>query len=452
MVTPAVGRAFGRQASRVHSTNPMMARRVLAPLLAAFMVGVGATFGYGFYLVFRSAQPQRSAGRPSSAPALTGVELQAGLQQAGQSLKSGKVEQAILAYRRILAQVSSVEAHLGLAQAELRAGREALGAREFERVLELDPRNPTALRQLGRIGAREPRTWAQAEERYRAYLALEPNDAEARLALARLLAWQGKSAAACEMFSDHRVGPRMSLDDRRSYAFALAATGRTRDAEALIRQLLAAQPGDHEMEAQLAGIYASRREWKAAVPLYRSLVQRRPDDPRLQLAYGHGLAALGHTSAAVEPLGNAVRAMPADADAGLAYARALRAVGDSNSAAREFERVLTLRPGTAAVRRELGDLLMERREYRSAEKHYREALDGGLRDVRLLASLAGALDANGKPQEAVPLAEEAYARRPTSRLGFELAKLYQKVGRARDAARLLQKIERDAGRADRSRE
>jgi Flp pilus assembly protein TadD len=416
------------------------------------MLGVGATFGYGFYLVFRAAQPQRSPRRPSSAPALTGVELQAELQQAGQSLKAGKVEQAILAYRRILAQVSSVEAHLGLAEAELRAGREALAAREFERVLELDQRNPTALRQLGRIGAREPGTWVQAEERYRAYLALKPDDAEARLALARLLAWQGKSAAACEMFSDRRVEPRMSLEDRRSHAFALAATGRARDAEVLIRQLLASQPGDHELEAQLAGIYASRRDWKAAVPLYRSLVQRRPDDPHLQLAYGHGLAALGDTSAAVEPLGNAARAMPADADAGLAYARALRAVGDANAAVREFERVLTLQPANAAVRRELGDLLMERRDYGGAEKHYRAALDLGLHDVRLLASLAGALDANGKPQEAVPLAEEAYARQPTSRLGFELAKLYQKVGRARDAARLLQKIERDAGRADRSRE
>lgn len=430
----------------------MTARQVLAPLLATFMLAVGATFGYGFYLVFRTAQPQRNSGRPSSAPALTGVELQADLQQAGQSLTSGKVEQAILAYRRILAQVSSLEAHLGLAEAELRAGREALAAREFERVLELEPRNPTALRQLGRIGAREPRTWAHAEERYRAYLAVKPGDAEARLALARLLAWQAKSAAACEMFSDRRVAPLMTLDDRRSYAFALAATGRTREAEALTRELLALQPGDHDLEAQLAGLYASRRDWRAAVPLYRLLVQRRPDDPRLQLAYGRGLAALGDTSAAVEPLGKAARAMPADADAVLAYARALRAVGHADAAVREFERVLTLRPANAAVRRELGDLLMERRDHRGAEKHYRAALDLGLRDVRLLAALAGALDANGKSQEAVPLAEEAYARRPTSRAGFELAKLYQKVGRARDAARLLQEIERDSGRADRTRE
>jgi len=429
----------------------MMARQILAPLLATFMLGVGATFGYGFYLVFRTAQPQRSAGRPSSGPALTTVELQTELQQAGHSLKAGKVEQAILAYRRVLAEVPSVDAHLGLADAELRAGRETLAAREFERVLELDRRNPTALRQLGAIGSREPRTWALAEERYRAYLAVKPDDAEARLALARLLAWQAKSAAACEMYSDRRVAPLMTVDDRRSYAFALAATGRTREAETLTRELLVLQPGDHDLTAQLAGMYAARREWKAAVPLYRSLVQRRPDDPRLQLAYGHGLAALGDTSAAVEPLGKAARAMPADADAGLAYARALRAVGDADGAVREFERVLTVGPRSAAVRRELGDLLMERRDYGGAERHYRVALDLGVRDVRLLASLAGALDANGKPEEAVPLAEEAYARRPTSRLGFELAKLYQKIGRARDAARLLQKIERDSGRMDRSR-
>jgi len=430
----------------------MTARQLIAPFLAVFAVNVCATFGYGFYLVFRSAQPPARAGRPPRLPALTTAELRARLQEAEQSLKAGKVEQAILAYRRILAHVPSAEAQLGLAEAELRAGREPLAAREFERVLELDERNPTALRQLGRIGAREPRTWIDAEERYRAYLALRPDDAEARLALARLLAWQGKAAAAVEMFSDRRVQARMGLEDRRSYALALAATGRAREAEVLIRQLLAAHPGDHDLEAQLAGIYASRGDWKDAVPLYRSLVQRRPQDPRLQLAYGHGLAALGEASAAVGPLGAAARAMPANADAGLAYARALRAAGDADSAAREFERVMPLQADSAAAHREFGDLLMERRDYREAEKRYRAALDRGLRDVRLLVSLAGALDANGKPQEAVPLMEEAYARRPTPRLGFELAKLYQRVGRARDAARLLQRIERDSAQGDRGKE
>jgi thioredoxin-like negative regulator of GroEL len=54
---------------------------------------------------------------------------------------------------------------------------------------------------------------------------------------------------------------------------------------------------------------------------------------------------------------------------------------------------------------------------------------------------AGALQASGKPAEAAPLLEEAYRLQPTDRLAFDLARLYQRLGRNRDALRLLNQIE-----------
>jgi Flp pilus assembly protein TadD len=159
--------------------------------------------------------------------------------------------------------------------------------------------------------------------------------------------------------------------------------------------------------------------------------------------------ALNDAPAAVEPLGKAARAIPNDAEAALAYARALRAIDDHKAASREFERTLVLRPTDAAAAREHGDLLIERRDYRGAEKRYRQAFDHGLRDVRLLAGLAGALQANGKNEEAVPMLEQAYSLQPTDRLAFELARLYERVGRAREASRLLQKVESRSGQSSR---
>lgn len=427
----------------------MNVRRLISSALAIFAVIVVLAFGYGFTLLLRTGFRSHATGSKSNAPRLSAADVQALLTQARQTARAGRVEQALVTYRRILADVPSVEAQLGLAEAELEAGREDVAVREFERVLDQDEGNATALARLARLYAADRNSWPQAEDRYRRYVALRPQDADALLALARLLAWREKPAEAVELFSGETVQTRMSFDDQRTYALALIAAGGTEDGERRVRKLLGMRPDDDELLAQLAGLHASRQEWKVAVPIYRALVQRRPADARLQLSYGHGLMALDDAPSAVEPLGKAARSLPQDAEAALAYARALRAIEDDQAASREFERVLSLRPRDAGVAREYGDLLMQNRDYRGAEKRYRHAFEHGLRDVRLLSGLAGALQANGKPEEAVPILEQAYSLQDTDRLAFELARLYERVGRPRDASRMLRKLESQSGRSSR---
>jgi len=135
--------------------------------------------------------------------------------------------------------------------------------------------------------------------------------------------------------------------------------------------------------------------------------------------------------------------MPSNAEAGLALARALRGAGDLKKADGQLDRVLRLLDSEAGVEREYADLLMERTNYAKAVAYYRRALDHGLRDERLLAGLAGALSAGGKPKEALPYLEEAYAVRRSDRLGFDLAQLYRRLGRNERALQLLAEIERE---------
>jgi len=75
-----------------------------------------------------------------------------------------------------------------------------------------------------------------------------------------------------------------------------------------------------------------------------------------------------------------------------------------------------------------------------SEKYYKTAYKSGLCDERLLVGLGGALRGNGKSKEALPLMQHAYKRQPTDRLAFELAKLYQKLGRNEKALELLNRI------------
>jgi tetratricopeptide (TPR) repeat protein len=421
----------------------MSARRLLAASLVLFLSVVGTSFAYGVLLLVRGpSRPSDSTeGRPLPLP----PDVAALLERSNERLKSGDVEQALLGYRRVLAQGPHLEAQLGLAEGEWRAGRQDVAIGEYERVLSLDPRNRTALRRLAQAYAGRRETWERAEALYREYLAQVSGDAEAWLNLARVLTWRGRHDAAAEVYARVDLQPLLTAEDRRSYALGLAAIGRGKEAEPMLAALARSNPADVDVSLTLGGLHASRADWGPALPLYRAALERRPDDPQANLTYGQGLLALQDYKAAVEPLQKAARALPSRPEVVLAFARALRGAGDLKRADAQFERAVALLGADPSVEREYGDLLVERKRYSEAVRHYRGALDHGLKDERLLAGIAGALSAGGKPAEALPYLEEAYALRPDPRLGMDLARLYKRLGRSDRALEILAQIERGQG-------
>jgi tetratricopeptide (TPR) repeat protein len=142
----------------------------------------------------------------------------------------------------------------------------------------------------------------------------------------------------------------------------------------------------------------------------------------------------------LKPLEKARNALQPNGEAQLGYARALKGSGNLKKAAKEFARV-AVNSRDSGIVREYADLLLEKHDYRQAEKFYKEALGLGLRDTRLLAGLAGALRGDGKHREALPYLEQIYAAEPSDRVAFELATSLQKVGRNKEALALLAKID-----------
>lgn len=413
-------------------------RRVFTASFAVFGVVVSSSFAYGVYLLAQVPRTPPRAPRAEPQPA----DVAALLGRGKAHLEKKEVEQALVAFRRVLFARPSLEAQLGLAEGERMAGREELAAAEYDRVLRLEAREPTALRELARIRSGRRETWPQAEAHYRLYLAIRPDDARAQLGLARLLAWQERPGEAIEIYPRPAVEPLLTPGDRRDFALALVTAGRHEEAEGRLETLLAATPGDHDVALALAGLRASRGDWETALPLYRAVLDSRPDDPAVNRAYGLGLLARREYAAALGPLGRAVRSRPEDAPATLAYARAARAARRSDLADAQFDRAVALDPDNAPAAREYADLLAERRNYRKAEGLYRRAHAAGVRDDGLLLGFAGVLTANEKPGEAVPLLEQVYARRPTDRLAFDLARLHRKLGNHARALELLADIER----------
>jgi tetratricopeptide (TPR) repeat protein len=416
------------------------ARALIAVFLFVFSGIVSASFGYGLLLLWRG--PSRPATGAPRLPAALPPDVVALLERSADQMKQGAVEQAILGYRRVLTLGPSLDAQLGLAEGEWRAGREDAATGEYERVLRLAPHNPAALQRLAQAYAGRRETWERSEALYREYLAQAPGDAQAWLGLGRVLSWRGNAAAAVEVYAREDVQPLLSAEDRRNHALALVRTGRREQAEPMLAGIARSNPADVDVAMSLAGVHASRRDWEQSLPLYKAALERRPEDPAANLAYGQGLLALKEYQAALPPLEKATRAMPSNGEAGLALARALRGAGELKKADGQFERLVPLLDGDASVEREYADLLMQRKNHGKAVAYYRRALDHGLKDERLLAGLAGALSADGKPREALPYLEEAYAMRRSDRLAFDLAQLYRRLGQNERALQLLATIER----------
>jgi tetratricopeptide (TPR) repeat protein len=421
----------------------MSVRHTIAAFLGVFLSVVCASFAYGVLLLVRG--PSRALEAAEVRPAPLPPDVAALLERSDQRLKKGEVEQAILGYRRVLALGPHLEALLGLAEGEWRAGRQDVAVGECERVLRLDPLNKTALQRLAHAYAGRRETWDRSEALYRAYLAQVPGDAEAWLGLARVLSWRGRLDAAAEVYARADLQPLLTAEDRRNYALDLAAIGRGNEAEPILADLARSNPADVDVALTLGGLHSSRADWGAALPLYRVALEHRPDDPQANLTYGQALLALENYKAALGPLDRAARALPSHPEAILAYARALRGAGDLKRADAQFERVVALLGADSSVEREYGDLLMERSRYPQAVSYYRRALDHGLKDETLLAGIARALSASGKPGEALPYLEEAYALRPSGRLGLELARLYKRLGRNGRALEILGEIEHGPG-------
>ncbi len=421
----------------------MSFRKILHSGIFLLAVVLIVSYAYAAYMLYVQVRPHSPAELKASTVPSREVPVEALIKDADQKLQKHDVEQALVEYRKALsAEPKSLNAQLGLARGEYLAGREEVSAREFEKALSLAPKDDSALLQVARIYSHRSATWAQAESRYKAYLALKPDDAEAQLELARVSAWRGNSKEAIELFSRKPVAHLMNYSDSRAFVFGLIKSGRTDEALSVLKGVTESHPSDWEMQLQLADLYAKREDWPNALATYRQLMSRRPHDARIALDYGLALLANRNYKAALAPLAQALAADPSSREAALAHARALKGVGDLKAAAREFDRIVPGYTNNAAILREYGDLLMETRNYRKSEKYYRMAYDRGLRDERLLIGLAGAMRGRGRDKEALPYLEEAYRLHPSDRLAFELAQAYRKAGKYDRALALLNKIEK----------
>ncbi|MDR2674121.1 MAG: tetratricopeptide repeat protein [Opitutaceae bacterium] len=297
---------------------------------------------------------------------------------------AGRTAEAAEQFRRAIAlRPNHAFAHLNLgvalmldpraASAAGAASRGATAARDGGAA----PADDTARRALADDAARRAEAARQAEHHFRAALAAEPGNTDARVNLGKLLADSGRAAEAMEHYRAALAGDPAAQDARVNLAALLAAGGREAEGAALLREALAAEPGLAEAHYHLGLVLDKSGARREAEAEFRAAARLKPGMAAAHLALGNCLARRG------------------DAGAESCYREALR-----------------LDPKLAEAWYALGNGFAKQERFSEAMEAYRKALQLDPAHVQALNNLGNCQLVTGRVREAVETYEEVLRRRP----------------------------------------
>ncbi len=345
----------------------------------------------------------------------------------------------------------------------------------FARAVELDPAEPAVSIAHGDVLVRLGR-FAEADERYRAALALDSGSSHALLGLARSALGRGEEAPATELLEraaaaaphhgevqellarvyqrlsrpedaerarlragagfrasraadPHLAAVRAEAVNSRAYTERgqrLAEAGRFAEAETELRRVLEIRPGNARDHSNLGGALAGQGKLVEAVAEYRKALAIDPDDTYALNNLGLALAGQGDLEAAAAQLARAIEIDSTYADAhrnlGLVRARQSR----PEEAIAHYRAAIAANPSLARAHNDLGTALAQRGALDDAVEQWRQALAVDPRELSALYNLAIALVQKGEHREAIDWLRHGLETAPNSSrlvslLAWELA-------------------------------
>lgn len=281
----------------------------------------------------------------------------------------------------------------------------------YREWLAFNPDDPEALHLLA-ILRRQRNDLGEALTLARKAVDLVPDRANYQLTLAGLLLHARDFDAAVQGFetalrlNPNLVGAALGLAQialwRRDFEGAQTALGRAERIE----------PEHPQVQYQKANLAQARGDHERAVRLFLDLARRAPKEASLHANLAHSFVALGQTGFAEQALRNAVELKPNYVAARISLAQLLLREGRPAEAWPEFETALEHHPdhplalaGRADLRRARGDLA-------GALEDYRKAHDNAPDVASITSSLILTLAASGEPDQARELLTQSLQRLP----------------------------------------
>jgi tetratricopeptide (TPR) repeat protein len=336
-----------------------------------------------------------------------------------------------------------VASHAGRAKEFLKEQRPDLAIGEFRAIVALDPDNVDARGNLGVLlffqGA-----YSDAIPQLKAALKLQPTlwKIQAVLGMAERRTGDSKSALsdlekAFPMVQEQKIQIEAGMELIEIHT----AAGDLDKAAATASTLRTRYPADIEV---LYAAYRTYSDLASESMLSLSLVA--PESARMHQLMAHELERHGDNEAAIKNYREALKLDPTLPGLHFELAELLNASSvatEQREAEGEYKAALSVNPLDERAEFRLGDISSQRGDTQAAYAHYSRAVQLQPSDAEANTGLAKVLIVLHQPDKAEPLLRRALQLDPTSAAAhFRLATLYRQAGRTEDAKHELEEYQK----------
>ena len=336
-----------------------------------------------------------------------------------------------------------VEEHTRKAQEYLRENKPDLAVPEFKAIVALEPNNVDARGNLGVLLSFQG-AYAEAIPQLRAALKLQPAlwKIQALLGMAEKRTGDIKSAlgdleTAFPELKEQKIRIETGMELIDTYSKA----GDLEKAAATVSVLRELDPTNVEI------VYTAYRIYSDLVDESRlSLFVVAPNSARTHQMMAHELARQGKADEAIANYREALKIDPKLPGLHFELAEMLNSSTIPNGrqeAESEYRAALAVNPWDERSECRLGDLAALQGDPKAANEHYERALKLQPNDAEANIGLAKTLMSMNQSGKALPLLEHAVKLDPTSAVAhFRLSTIYRQMGRTADAQRELEQYQK----------
>jgi tetratricopeptide (TPR) repeat protein len=268
----------------------------------------------------------------------------------------------------------SAQAIFADAEAAFADGRWIDAANGYRRVVEIEPSFGRAYIRWTRVLINQHHV-AEATERGRQAIAMNPKSAEARAVLAVALDWSGQVERAAQLGLEAIELDRTSPPALIALAEVYADQYRLREADELLAQAQDIVVDDPELYRVQGILRETRADYAGAVESYSRAIDLAPRWSYLYVSLGHAYRVQKQYDEALGAFGHAVELSPTDARAEGGRGMVYHAREEYEHAIDRFQRAIELDPTYATAYAQLAWVHYGRREYDRAEPLFLRAIE-----------------------------------------------------------------------------
>ena len=339
-----------------------------------------------------------------------------------------------------------IQTHARHAQEYLHGNRPDLAANEFRAIVALDPKNVDARGNLGVLLFFHG-DLAGAAPQLRAALRLNPDLPRIQALLGMCERRMGDAAAAqpdLEKAFAQLKEDKMRVQAGMELIELYYGTGQLDKAAGVVGALRQIAPTDVNILYTANRIYSDLADESML-----SVAMLAPDSARMHQLMAHEAARQGNTQGAIQQFREAVKLDPniPGIHSELAAALSLSSLpSDQDEAEREYQAALKENPFDELSECRLGEIAAHESDQKAAFTHFSRALQLQPNDVDANVGLARILIAMNQPEKAEKLLERAAKVDPfNSVIRYHLSTLYRNEGRTEEARREMDEFKKIKG-------